>query len=485
MRARFWSLLALAGCARAPSADELAQRAADRVAAELWSPVRVAGTTPSPYRLVDRMARYKVPGVSIAVVDSGRLVWARGFGLAAADRPDSVTPSTRFQAASISKPVAATAMLRLVEQGVLNLDQDVNSYLTSWKVPENRFTSEHKVTLRRLASHSAGLTVHGFPGYRPGDSIPTVPEILDGRRPANTGPVRVDTVPGSRWRYSGGGTTVMQLVVMDVTKEPFEATAKRLVLDPAGMNNSGYDQPLPAALESVAAAGHGADGSVIPGRAHVYPELAAAGLWTTPTDLLKWAMAIAASRRNAEGGLLGRDMAREMLTKQKESSGLGPMLQGTRSAFRFSHGGSNEGFKAELLYFPETGQGAAVMANGEQGGDLISEILQGIAAVYQWPDFGPKEITVLAMDTAALDKVAGSYELKGEAFQFEFKISREGSRLTADLVGRGSQGELAFTALDTLISLDNGNVFATVRDAEGTVTAIAIGGLRMVRKERK
>ena len=264
-------LILAAGCGRAPSGD-LNAKAVDRITQSLLPPVRMANTPSPKYQLADRMALYQVPGISIAVVDSGRIVWAQGFGLKEAGTADSVQPTTRFQAASISKPVAVTAMLRLAEEGKLNLDQDVNSYLTSWKVPENRHTRQHKVTLRRIVSHSAGLTVHGFPGYRSIDTLPSVPEILEGKKPANTGAVRVDTTPGSLWRYSGGGTTVMQLILTDVTGEPFAALVKRLVLEPAGMTNSSYDQPLAAALVASAAAAHERDGSVTPGKSHTYPE---------------------------------------------------------------------------------------------------------------------------------------------------------------------------------------------------------------------
>ncbi|MBK8058243.1 MAG: beta-lactamase family protein [Gemmatimonadetes bacterium] len=189
------------------------------------------------------MAHHKVPGVSIAVVDNGRIVWARGYGLKALGTADSVDANTLFQAASISKPVAASGMLRLVEEGKLALDTPVNDYLKSWKLPENPFTAKEKVTLRRIASHNAGLTVHGFPGYAATDSVPTVPQLLDGTKPANTAAVRVDTFPGAISRYSGGGITIEQLVMTDVTGEPFPALLKRLVLDPVGMTNSGYDQP--------------------------------------------------------------------------------------------------------------------------------------------------------------------------------------------------------------------------------------------------
>src|SRR5579872_5590451 len=174
-------------------------------------------------KVAEGMEKYHVPGVSIAVIEHGAISWAQGYGVAEAGSTKPVTADTMFQAASISKPVASTATLRLVQRGKLSLDTDVNEYLKSWKVPDNEFTTEKKVTLRRIMSHSAGLTVHGFPGYAAGEPLPTIPEVLDGTKPANTPAVRVNVEPGTIWRYSGGGYTIMQLAMTDVTEKSFPA----------------------------------------------------------------------------------------------------------------------------------------------------------------------------------------------------------------------------------------------------------------------
>jgi CubicO group peptidase (beta-lactamase class C family) len=477
-------VVVLTGCAGGAPPVDPAAAALERVTASLRPPVTVANVAPPRYALSDRLAHYRVPGISIAVADSGRIVWARGFGVKEARTGDSVTATTLFQAASISKPVAATAALKLVEAGTLNLDENVNSYLTGWKVPDNRFTAQHKVTLRRLLSHSAGLTVHGFPGYPAGDSLPTVFEILDGKKPANTGPVRVDTSPGAIWRYAGGGTTVMQLVVMSVTKEPFATAAKRLVLDPIGMTNSSYEQPLPDALRPQAAAAHKQSGEPIAGRFHIYPEQAAAGLWTTPTDLLKWAISIAGSRDREGRGILSRSMAQQMLTAQKGPFGLGPSLGGKGKGFHFGHGGSNEGFKCELIYFPATGQGAAVMTNGDLGSSLIEEVLYAIAAEYGWPDYHPREITPLAMDSTALEPYLGRYAVTGQPFEIEIEMTREGAKLFAEATGQLPKSEVVFTAPNQVISLESGNELTFVPGKNGSIDRVEIGGLKFTRKGR-
>ena len=243
----------------------------ERVMHGLRPPVEVEGHPTTRWTLAERMTHYKVPGVSIAVIEGGHIAWARGFGVKEAGNSDPVGLTTLFQAASISKPIAATAMLRLVERGTLELDTDVNHYLTSWKLPDNEHTAVEKVTLRRIASHTAGLTVHGFPGYKPTEPLPTVVQILDGVSPANTEPVRVDTTPGTVECYSGGGTTVMQQLLVDVTGNPFPALMQELVLDPAGMTHSTFEQALTATRATEAARAHDEDGNPIPGGWHVYP----------------------------------------------------------------------------------------------------------------------------------------------------------------------------------------------------------------------
>jgi CubicO group peptidase (beta-lactamase class C family) len=365
------------------------------------------------WTLAERMAHYKVPGVSIAVIEDGRIAWARGVGVKQAGGADPVTPATLFQAASISKPVAQTAMLRLVEQGMLALDTNVNAYLVSWKVPDNEHTATEKVTLRRIASHNAGLTVHGFPGYAEGAAVPTVPQLLDGIAPANTKPVRVDTTPGAITRYSGGGTTVMQQVLVDVTGRPFPEIMRELVLVPAGMTHSTYEQPLPAARAAEAAHAHRNDGRPIPGGWHTYPEMAAAGLWTTPTDLATWALAIADARAG-RSRLLSPATATAMLTEQKAggSVGIGPNLSGSGRTFGFGHGGANAGFHSALIYYPELGTGAAVMTNGDGGPPLIRELMAAMAAEYDWPGYRSRSITAATLDSAALSGMAGTYDIK-------------------------------------------------------------------------
>jgi CubicO group peptidase (beta-lactamase class C family) len=399
-----WSLHPAAGQA-------LLQERIARIENHLLPGIVVTGGPPQSMTIAGRMREYHKPGVSVAVINGGVIEWTRGYGVLDAGGTQPVTPRTRFQAASISKPVTALAALAMVQAGRLALDENVNAKLTSWKVPDNDLTKTEKVTLRRILSHSAGLTVHGFPGYASTAPLPTLLQVLDGVKPANTTAIRVDILPGSQFRYSGGGYTVLQQLLIDVSGRPFPSFMRETVLLPIHMDDSTYEQPLPAALRAVAATAHDASGKAIPGRCHTYPEMAAAGLWTTPGDLARFAIEIQQALAG-RSKVLSAETAREMLTTQIAPYGLGLTLSGAGRAARFSHGGSNEGFECQMVAFSELGQGAVVMTNGQGGGRLAAEILRAIAREYGWPDYGRvREKTVVRIDPAIYQAYAGRYEL--------------------------------------------------------------------------
>lgn len=463
----------LVACARSQPTSSAATEDAriDAVVSGLRPPVGVQGEPPIRWTLAARMAHYHVPGVSIAVVDSGRLVWARGFGLKEAGTTDSVTPTTIFQAGSISKPTFALAVMRLVQNGTLNLDENVNDKLTSWHVPDNRFTAHEKVTLRRILSHNAGLTVHGFPGYAAGAPIPTVPEILDGRPPANTAPVRVDTTPGAISRYSGGGTTVAMLLVEDVTKEPFPAFMQRMVLQPARMTHSTYEQPLPTARHEDAATGHDTAGVPIPGKYHTYPEMSAAGLWTTPSDLTTIGLVLDSTYAGTVSRIVSRATLAEMLTVQKAPFGIGYVLHGSGQDLEYSHDGGDEGFLSSFVMFPGRGQGVAIMTNGERGSELIAEILPSVAATYGWPDRQQELRTVVTLDPKALDALVGSYRLSTKP-KLLGQVTLEGGRLFLSAAGVLTKVELLPQSDSTFFAREQGFPVTFVRNRGGRVTAL-------------
>jgi CubicO group peptidase (beta-lactamase class C family) len=342
------------------------------------------------YARVDRVSRhvleimkkYETPGVSIAVFREFEIEWARGYGVANADTRAPVEPLTLFQAASISKPVAALAALRLVEAGQLDLDRNVNAYLKGWKLPDNELTAARAVTLRMILSHAAGLTVHGFPGYEAGSPVPTVPQILDGLPPANSEPVRVTVAPATKFQYSGGGTTILQQLLVDVTGIPFCELMRKQVLDPVGMRFSTYEQPLPGWLAKYATAGHD-HGKVVKGERHTYPEMAAAGLTTTASDLARFAIAVQRARLGLSS-VLSRPEALLMTTPYlPDGFGLGFELfpAGEKDKKYFGHGGGNRGYRGWLFASLDGGKGIVILTNGEEW-KTVSEIADKVREEY-------------------------------------------------------------------------------------------------------
>lgn len=456
-----------------------------RVTSSMTPSIVIKGEPEKLHTLADSMAKYKVPGVSIALIHDGKLAWAQGFGVKTAGHHDAVTATTLFQAASISKPVSATAMLRLVEQGTLALDTPINTFLKTWKLADNAYTQTEPVTLRRLVSHSAGLNVHGFPGYASDAAIPTVQQILDGKKPANTRAIKVEMLPGSTWRYSGGGTTIMQLAMIETTGEAFPALMQRLVLDPIGMQNSAFEQPLSEAKQGLAAAGHDDEGKMVPGRWHTYPELAAAGLWTTPTDLSKWAIEIAEAKAGKSSKTLSQKMANEMLTVQKAKSGLGPALEDNGDTMRFQHGGSNQGYSCFVVYFPALGRGAAIMTNGDAGSVVYQQLLIALAKEYQWPSFKAREIEPVALDASMLEQLVGEYPLPPmsptdkppSAF-----ITQDNGKLMIEAAQFLAKDEIVLLANDEMIVPDNGFQLKLARDKNGRVSHLEFNSRKLFKK---
>jgi CubicO group peptidase (beta-lactamase class C family) len=461
---------------RAPVPDVEARVA--RIERGLLPPTRVQGRSYSAATIEERMRVHGVPAVSIAVINEGRVEWAKAYGFADVEARRPATTATLFQAASISKPVAAMAALRLVQEGRLALDEDVNTRLRSWKVPANELTARRPVTLRLIMTHSAGLTVHGFPGYASGVPVPTVVQLLSGEKPANTAAVRVDIEPGSRWRYSGGGTTVMQLLMTDITGEPFPALMRRLVLDPVGMTSSTYEQPLPASRAADAATGYRSAERAVAGRYHTYPEMAAAGLWTTPTDLARLVIEVQRSLAGTSNRVLSREVTTSMLTRGVGLHGLGPGIDGAGDTARFGHGGANEGFRAMFTGFATRSQGAVVMTNSDGGMGLVGEIMQAIAREYGWPGFAARVITPLAMAADTMRQYAGVYSLAGTGFQL--RIAVQDGRLMATQAG-AAPFELLPTATNVFTPAVDAPPFRFERDTAGNVATLVVGGTRLAR----
>jgi CubicO group peptidase (beta-lactamase class C family) len=331
------------------------------------------------------MAHYHVPGLSLAFIHNGTVDWTRAFGVAKAGG-EPVTPDTLFQAGSISKSVTALAVLRLVEQGKLNLDTDVSHYLTTWKLPTNKFTERKPVTLRELLSHTAGATIHGFRGYAAGQTVPTLIQVLNGEQPANSPPVTIDFVPGSKFRYSGGGYLIIQQILIDVTGESFPDLMQEVVLQPLRMTHSTFQQPIPEKLRSLEAMPYDHNGNAVDGGPHTYPEMAVGGLWTTPSDLALFASAIQDAFSGRPGAIVSPATAHEMLRPVARDYALGFLIDGNGPNRYFWHPGVDAGFVAFFFAY-EKGDGLALMANGQNTKALGLEIIHALAQQYGWTEY--------------------------------------------------------------------------------------------------
>ncbi|HKA64498.1 MAG TPA: serine hydrolase domain-containing protein [Methyloceanibacter sp.] len=324
-----------------------------------------------------------IPSASLALIDEGRIAFASAYG-------NDATPDTAYQAASMSKFVAAVGAMRLVEDGTLDLDQDVNATLTSWKVPNNSLDATHKVTLRGLLSMTGGIGVPGFLGYEVEAPLPTIVQILDGVPPANSPPVTVVAVPGGAYHYSGGGYEIAEALMQDATGKAFPQLMQDLVLGPMGMTASNFEQPPSAAFAAKAASGHFGDGKELPGRWHVFPEHAAAGLWSTPTDLAKLLVQLADVWQGLSSIFLRRQTLEEMLTPQNGGPyGLGAAIAGDGASLVLMKRGQNIGYQGYLILFPASGQGLVVMTNSDNGSKLAEALIKRAASAYGWPELPP------------------------------------------------------------------------------------------------
>lgn len=341
------------------------------------------------WTLRERMKHHGVAGVSLAVIKDYKIHWAKGYGHANKKLKQPVTNSTLFQAASISKPVTAVLALRLVQDGLLDLDRDINLQLTSWKVPENQFTRQKKVTLRMLLSHNAGLTVHGFRGYGKGEKVPTILDVLHGRPPSNSAAIVVDKLPGSGYRYSGGGYTVLQMLIEDVTRRSLADLAEEYIMNPSGMRHSSFKKPLPRSLAQMISVPHSREGEPLPPHWFLKGGSACCGLWTTSSDLARFAIEIQKIVRGDKERILTPKMGREMLTPaSSQFMGLGFALDNRDGAVYFRHSGGNPpGYTCILYASRDKGYGAAIMTNSNGGGALYRELLQSVARAYHWDGF--------------------------------------------------------------------------------------------------
>lgn len=357
------------------------------------------------WSIEERMRYHKINGVSIAVIHNYKIEWAKGYGWADVLEKRKVTPYTLFQAASITKSINSLGVLKLVQEGKLNLDEDINEYLTSWKFPYDSLSQNKKITVRNLLNHTGGLTVSGFPGYATNDTLPTLIQILEGKNPSKTPAVRSEFEPELRYQYSGGGICIAGLIITDVSQSSYSDFMSQNILKPLQMNESFFMQPPSADKYKSLATGYYRNGSEVEGKFRIYPELPAAGLWTTPTDLCKYIIETQLSYNGSSSKVLNADLTRERL----KPLGMGVFMEEKGDTQYFLYSGGNAGFMSEYWADLKNGNGVVVMLNSDNR-TIIQEIINSVAYTYHWKDFYKPVIkNVISLQDSVLNRYVGDY----------------------------------------------------------------------------
>ena len=464
----------------------VATPAQTRSAADYMAAIERAQPTAGPNDLStltisELMTRFSVPGVSIAVIREHQIHWAKGYGIADVATGAQVNTETMFQAASISKPVAAMAVLRAVQDGLFTLDTDINTILTSWKLDGGQFTKDGPVTPRMLTSHTSGLgDGFGFPGYNPTDSVPTVLQFLQGSKLSNVGVIFMERPPMSLMEYSGGGVTLMQQALSDARKRPFADIMRDDVLRPIGMTRSTFEQPLPESFDRNAARAQSGQGKAMGAKWHVYPEQAAAGLWTTPSDLARFAIEVQRSASGRSNRVLSRELVQEMLSPVGVGDyAVGFAITKMGQGWYFAHGGSNWGFRGTLLAHKVKGYGLVILTNADQGGAVANELSRRIQRVYEWDSFAepaprgyrpPVERTEITVAESVLRSYVGEYQLTP---QLSITITLEDGRLQAQPTGQSKAALFAEATDKFFLRVVNAQVTFT-RASSGEVAGLIL-----------
>ena len=378
--------------------------------------------------IIDKMKELKIPGLSLAVIDNFEVVWSKGYGISDIETNNKVDVNTIFQAASISKPFTAYATMKLVQENKLELNKDINTYLKTWKLVDNNFTETKKVTFKNLLSHNAGTTIHGFPGYKSSDTLPTLDQMLNGVSPANTNKVIVDIEPETENRYSGGGYIIVQKALIDITGNPFEEFMQNQVLKPLDLQNSFFSpKELTKEQELNATAGHYSDGSKISENRHIYPEMAAAGLWTTAEDLAKFAVEIQKTLKGNSGKILTKQYTQMMMTPVLNGEyNIGFGNEEYNGEPFFEHAGGNEGYACFLTFHKEKGYGFALMVNSSSQIDILFPLFRSIDKAYSWGLFSSGIYNSDNISVPELQRFKGKYKV---SFDRSIKIYVKNKKL--------------------------------------------------------
>ncbi len=428
------------------------------------------GEDPERMKLADRMAFYRVPGVSIAVIDKYAIEWARGYGVERAGTDLPITPDLLFQAASISQSVTAWSVLCLAEQGKINLDEDVNTSLKSWKIPASSVMRGSPATPRYLMSHCAGLISLRLAGYPFGKTLPTVLDVLQGQRPSDSPGAYVYIKPGTEVQKSELGYAVLQQLLEDTEEKPFYEILAETVLQPLRMDQSTFEIPLPDILRTKAVVGHNRQGEPVEEGWFYYPIAAASGLWSTPSDLCLFAIDVMKTAIGQSQTVVSPESARLMLTPQLGNQGLGFEVFDSGDNLYFSQRGSTEGYECCMVAYPSRGQGAVIMANSDNGEYLIDEILRSISDAYKWPHFIPEIKTYYRLDPSVYAQYVGKYEVRPD---YILTVKHEDYYLVIQPTGQAPT-KFFVESQSTFFSVDPYIQIQFLKDTAGSVTGLLL-----------
>jgi len=364
------------------------------------------------------MLEDNIPGLSMAFVDQGKILWQRSYGYSDLENLTKVDKQTVFTGASLSKPLAAVAALNLVDNGMLNLDEDVNQTLKNWQIPESNFTTTEKVTLRRLISHRAGIRNDLWSSYLPNEEVPTLTQMLAGQSPSIDPATEVVRIPGSTERYSNPGYSIIQKLLEDVKNNSFENILDELVLQPSGMNDSSFEQPMPEQLKARRAIGYHEDLKPYPYR--LFPYKAAGGIWTTPSDMAKFVITLF---EDFEGkhNILSKQMTDKLFSRTPERLAFSKIFNDSSDDLLFRHYGSNQGFTSYLVGSIKKKQAVIIMINSDNGFELLDYTARAVAEYYHWDYLQPNQHDAAEVTNATITAYKNKYQNESQIFDFTVK----------------------------------------------------------------
>lgn len=446
------SMLLLAGCETQKSLTRARIKSTEK---GLLRAVYIKGIKPDPLRLEDRMKFYQVPGLSLAVINQSSIEWFKAYGEADAQTHQLATPDLQFQGGDFSQAIAAAIALRLVEKGTLDLEGDISPFLRSWRLATSASPGKDPVTLRQLLTHTAGLAVQVFGGYPQQEPLPSLKFILGGEMPAKNVPIWCEFPPGARPRYSESDYVVLEQLISDVQAKPFSSLAREIVFDPLVMNNSTFEVLKPLAVPEKAASGHLRDGRLLEGGWHNYPQAAAKGLWTTPSDFAAFITELLRAGMDKSSKILTPAAARTLLSPQAGSFAFGFSVDGGGDEINYHARGTTDGFSCLAILYPARGQGAVIMTNSENGSILIEEILRALSVVYEWPHFKPEEKPLYRLDPSIYQQYVGRYQVKPD---YVLNVSYKDYYLVVQPTGQVPtkfyvEGETLFFSVDPFIRI--------------------------------